>query len=206
MKKPVLILLAALVVLVTLPVVYFFVVVPVLNDRANGILLVGSGEQIEADVKKVDAGQDKRSDYPVKWEEKTLIVSETTAREWTQRQLILRKAPKSADKREALAELPIRPEEAEGLLFAADKDQAVAEGFPLNGSPANLGYAGDYFLGNLRLTESAIVVLPDERYEAVSLPEQQLTLLKFGLFQDVSEKVGDFPEGSRLVKIDQKKK
>lgn len=203
MKKRTLIMMASLFILAAIPTAYFLVVVPLLNDRANAIMLTGSGEEIEAQVKKANAKEKERLDYPIKWDAKTMIVSEETARALTERQLILRKNPNDSNKREPLNDLPIRPADAEGVLFAAEEDKAKAQAFPLNDGQANLGYGGNYFLGNLRLTESAIVVLPNERYEALTLPEQQLSLLKFGLIDDTSEKVGDFAEGARLVKIDQ---
>ncbi|NGZ76692.1 lipoprotein BA_5634 family protein [Saccharibacillus alkalitolerans] len=201
MKKMTIAVLSGFFALVVIPAAYFFVVVPVINQRANAIMLTGSGEEIEAQVKQAKAKEDRRINYPVKWDDKTLIVGETTARALTGHRLMLRKNPKNPSKREALNELPIRPANAEGLLFAASADEAKAADFPLNDSRKNLDYGGNYFLGNLRLTESAIVVLPDEGYRAVTLPEQQLSLLKFSAFDDVSGKIGRFSPGARLLTI-----
>ncbi|GGO03079.1 lipoprotein BA_5634 family protein [Saccharibacillus kuerlensis] len=201
MKKMTIVVLSGLFAFVVIPAAYFFVVVPVLNQRANAIMLTGSGEDIEAQVKQANAKANKRINYPVKWDEKTLIVSETTARAFTEHRLILRKDPANSNKREPLTELPIRPANAAGLLFTGFENEAKASAFPLNDSRENLDYGGNYFLGNLRLTESAIVVLPDERYRDITLPEQQLSLLKFSALDDVSEKVGNFSPGARLLKI-----
>lgn len=201
MKKSRAVTLAGLLVCAAAAAAFVFVAIPLLNDRANAILLTGSSKQIRAEIQAARALPEERWDYPVKWDAKTLIVSEATARDWTARGLILRKDPDNSDKRQPLGELPIRPADSEGLLFAAKPDEAQASAYPLGGTPTRLGYGGDYFLGNLRVTESAIVALPEKAYAALPLSESQLSLLKYGTFDDVSEKMAAFEQGARLIKI-----
>ncbi|MGN5650846.1 lipoprotein BA_5634 family protein [Bacillus sp. Brlt_9] len=146
-----------------------------LPQKSNGLILYGSDQQIDSQIKKYNKDLKDNNSFKIKIlevnKQKTLVMSKNTAEELIKIEALRQVEGENTKPIDKLPEVT----KEKAIMFAKNE----MKDFKVDGKNYTIKYEGNIIIGNGRTYVDSFLIIDDSEFESISGTEKTMGLLKF---------------------------